>query len=172
MKTFIFQRAKKISEHKKILESKLKIKIKFNGRQVTIEGDEELEEFLAYNVLESINLGFDIDTALLLIEPDFVFEKIEIKNLTKRANLVLVRARIIGKDGRTKAIIEELSDCHISLYENTVGVIGHSDKIKTCMQAVTRLIQGSKQGNVYLYLEKQRKIYHPEDLGLKINVSE
>lgn len=35
------------------------------------------------------------------------------------------------------------------------------------MNAVKGLIQGSKQANIYKYLEKARKRYRPETLSLK-----
>lgn len=167
MHIFIIKRTKKISEDKKILEKKLKVKFKLEGRKVSVEGD-EVNEYLASSVLEAIEIGFDTETALLLTETDFVLEKIEIKNLTKRRNLQEVRARIIGSQGRTKELVEELTDCYISLHNNEVGVIGQSDRIKYCLQAIERLIHGSKQSSVYAYLEKQRKVVHPSDLGLKI----
>lgn len=167
MRQFTLQKPKKIQENRKLLEKKLKVKFFIEGRKLAIEGS-EIDEFIASKVIEASELGFPVETCLLLADVDNVFEKVEIKNLTKRNNLVEVRARIIGKDGRTKALIEELSDCWIVIKDNEVGVIGQADRIKICMQAVTKLIQGSKQSSVYAYLEKQRKIFHPEDLGLKI----
>lgn len=167
MKTFILKKVNKLKENKKLLESKLKIKISMKGKQITING-EEISEFIASKIIEALELGFPIDECLTLLEPDFIFEKIEIKNLTKRHNLGEVRARVIGTRGRTKELIEELSECFICVHGNLVGVIGPSEKIRVCMQAVIKLIQGSKQSSVYSYLEKQRKVHHPEDLGLKI----
>ncbi len=168
MKKLILERTGKINENKSLLEKKLHVKIMIIGRNISISG-EELNEFLASTVIEAIKLGFPVEIALMLTEPDFVFEKIEIKNLTKRRNLEEVRARVIGKDGRTKALVEELSECYISVHGNEIGVIGPADTIKNCLQAITKLVQGTKQANVYAYLEKQRKILHPSDLGLKVN---
>lgn len=166
MKTFILKRIKKILENKKILEKKLNIKLFSEGRKLTIEGS-ELEEFIASKVIEAIEIGFKVETTLQLVEPEYILEKIEIKNLTKRKSLEEVRARVIGKEGRTKELVEELSECEISIHGNEIGVIGEAEKIKGCMHALVMLVQGSKQSSVYAYLEKQRKIMHPGDLGLK-----
>jgi ribosomal RNA assembly protein len=157
---------RKILKEKKIIERKLNIKIKLDKNKLLLEGNEE-DIFLTNPIFEAIDLGFPIETALLLADTSYIFEKIYIKNLTKRTNLFLVRARIIGRKGQTKELIEELSQCYLCLHDNIVGIIGQSDKIRTAMQAVSRLIQGSKQASVYAYLEKQNKIFHPEDLGLK-----
>lgn len=171
MKEFTLKKPKKILENKRVLEKKLNVKIEVLGRKVTINGN-EIDEFIASKVIEASEIGFDIETALFITDEDYVFEKVEIKNLTKRNNLTEVRARLIGKEGRTKELIEELSECYICVNINEVGIIGPNDMIKNAMQAVAKLIQGSKQSSVYAYLEKQRKIRHPEDLGLKINEEE
>jgi len=171
MKNFILKNIKKVYENKNLLEKKLSVKINIEGRRLSIHGN-EVDEFVASGVFDAIEMGFDIETALLISEQDYILEKIEIKNLTKRHNLAEVRARIIGTDGRTKALIEELSDCHIVLHDNKVGIIGESETIRTCMHAIKSIIHGSKQANVYAYLEKQRKILHPSDLGLRVNEEE
>lgn len=168
MKFAIVKKSGKIVKNKEILEKKLKVKISIEGRKISAQGT-ELDEFLALKVFEALDLGFSIDASLMLCEQDFLLEKLEIKNLTPRRNLEQVRARIVGKDGRTKELIEELTDCDISLSGNEIGVIGQVERIKICMNALTKLVQGSKQSSVYSYLEKQHKAYHPEDLGLKIN---
>jgi len=166
MQVIYFESINKILKNKKKLERKLKVKIEIQGKKIIIEGKEE-DEYLAYHVLDAINLKFDIDIALLILEEDYVFEKIQIKSHTRRRNLKEVRARIIGKKGKTKQLIEELSECHLSLHKNTLGIIGPAENIRNCIQALKKLIQGSKQSSVYSYLERQRKVFHPPDLGLK-----
>lgn len=166
MESILLEKSGVLRKNIKLLEKKLHVKIILRGKLAEISG-EELDEYIALQVIESLILGFSLETALLLLEPDYVLEKIEIKKFTKRHNLSEVRARIVGKDGRTKSLIEELSDCSISMHNNEVGVIGESERIKTAIQAVIKIIQGSKQSSVYSYLEKQRGIHHPEDLGLK-----
>lgn len=169
MKTFFIKQTGKILKNKNILEKKLKLKIETKDKNLIVKG-KELDEYVASQVIEAMEIGFPINTALLLSDENFMLEIIEIKNLTKRRNLSEIRARIIGKQGKTKQLIEELSDCFIVIHENKIGIIGAVDEIKNCINALTRIIQGSKQSSVYAYLERQRKIMHPEDLGLKIKM--
>jgi KH domain-containing protein len=166
MRTLILSSAKRILRSRKEFEKKLRVKLHIRKERVEIEGS-EMDEYLAVSVLDATELGFDMETAFLLLEPDYVLEKVEMRNITRRKNLGEVRARAIGTHGRTKELIEELSDCYISIHDNTVGIIGLPDNIRICIQAVTKLIQGSKQSSVYSYLEKSRGILHPPDLGLK-----
>ena len=46
---------------------------------------------------------------------------------------------------------------HISIYGDTVSIIGDYISIEYGKEAVVRLISGSKQRTVYQYLEKQIK---------------
>jgi len=166
MKTFVLNNTRKILKEKKRIENKLNIKISGKGKKIEIKGD-EISEYLACLILEALEAGFSLEDAFLLTEQDCMLEKILIKNLTRRKNLTQIRARIIGKKRKTLDLIEELSDCSIMLHDNIVYIIGRTEDIKKAINAITKIIHGSKQSSVYAYLEKQRKIYHPEDLGLK-----
>lgn len=163
------QNSRKILKNKARLEHELDVKITNKGKVLFVEGEGE-QEYLAVQVIEAIDLGFKIVQALLLIQDDFILEKINIKDITKRNDLERVRGRIIGTDGRTKKIIENLSDCFISLHDNVVGIIGLTDNIEKAIQALTSIIQGSKQNRVYSSLERKNikeKLSLNEDLGLK-----
>lgn len=163
---FVLEETRKILRNKKNLEEKLKVKISGRGKKIEISGN-EIEEYIAHKVLEAISIGFEEDIAFQLLNPEYIFEKINIKDITKRKNLQEIKARVIGTRGGTIDLISDLSNCHTVLHGNTVYIIGNSEEIKNAMNAIIKLIKGSKQSSVYAYLEKQRKIYHPEDLGLK-----
>ncbi len=40
---------------------------------------------------------------------------------------------------------------------NKIGIIGNAEEIEEAIQALTSLIQGSKQGNVYSRVEREKK---------------
>ena len=148
------ENSRKIIQNKKQLESSLKVKLEINGGVVTIDGDSD-KEMVALNVLEAIELGFDLASALDLRLDDFAFEKIKIKNIAKRNNLYQVRARIIGTQRRALDQIESLTGCEIVLHDNTVGIVGHIEDVKRAGYALKKLIAGSKHANVYALLEEQ-----------------
>lgn len=156
----------KIKASKNLLEKKLKVKIIISGRRVDIEG-RSFDIFIAEQVLEAIDKNFSIEISLLLLDEDYVLEEIPIKEFTRKKNLSPVKARILGKKGRTIEIISELSDCYLTLTENTVAIIGPADRIRDAEHAVKSLISGAKQSKVYGYLEKARKRFFTEDLGLR-----
>jgi ribosomal RNA assembly protein len=159
--------ARKILANKKKIEKALEIKLTVKGNKIRAEG-EQIDEFISSQIFEAIDAGFAVKIALLLADQEYLLEKIYIKNFTKRENLTLIRARLIGKHGQTRELLEELSNCFIKVHDNCVYIIGRAEDIKNAMNSVTKIIQGSKQSSVYAYLEKQRKITREDDLGLKI----
>jgi len=147
---------KRINEVRKEIEklkNALNVEITISGRKAVIGGD-PLDEYEAMIVLEAIELGFSVKKALTLKDEVNIFRKIFVKNLTKRKDLWSVRARIVGKEGRTKRAIEDISGCSVVLSENTVGIIGPAEKIEEATTALSNLIRGSKHANVYRYLER------------------
>ena len=165
MRTMHVDKLPRILKMKKQVEEELHVKITNKRTEISIQGKTE-NEFLAEEVIEALDFGFEFRIAMLIKEDDFVFEKISIKSFTKRKDLNIVRGRIIGKEGRTKKALSVLTKCFFELKNNEVGIIGDSELIKNAQEAVILLIKGTKQANVYKYLEK----HQPEpilDLGLK-----
>jgi len=146
----------KVLKNKKTIERELEIKITNKGKLVFVEGSPE-NEFLGLEIIEAINLGFSIERALLLKSEEMILQIINIKSITKRNDLERVRGRIIGTYGKTLANLKKLTDCFIAVYGNQIGIIGNVEDIDHAIIAVRCLIQGSKQGNVYAKLEKEKK---------------
>jgi len=155
----------KILKNKKKLEKDLKIDISNRGKEIIIKGDPE-NEYYVRKIIEALNFGFSFSKAILMHEKEFVFESINIKDYTKRNDLERIRARIIGTKGKTLKTLSQLTDCFLEIKDNEIGIIGNPENIQNAQKAIISLIRGSKQSNVYKYLEK----HHPKeviDLGLK-----
>lgn len=153
METLFFDSLGELKREKDVLERKLKVKITIQGKKVTFEGP-SLEEYEASLVLEAMQFGFSADDALLLKDEEASFKKINVKNFTHRKNLEDVRARIIGTYGRTKRTIENIANCKLVIKGNEVGIIGSAEEIEHAVTALQNLIRGSKQSNVYNFLER------------------
>ena len=170
METLIFERINEIGKNKRELEKKLGVSIKIEGKKITIDG-EPIAEFTALQILNAINFGFSSKKALFLLDTEMQFKILNIKNFTRRKNLREIKSRLIGTEGKTKKTIEEVADCNIVINEkdNEVGIIGLADSMGDVTTAIANLIRGSKQANVYRYLENmnREKRKYPDDLGLK-----
>ena len=165
MKTIIVDEISKITGIKSKLEKLLKIKISIKKEEVSIEGIPD-DEYFAEQVIEAIDFGFPLSVAILIKTEDFTFEVLNIKNYTHRKDLESIRARIIGTGGGTFRTLSDLTECHFQIKNNEVGIIGAPEYIKNASDAIISIIRGSKQANVYAFLEKH-KIPPVLDLGLK-----
>jgi ribosomal RNA assembly protein len=165
MKIIYSEKLPRIIKNKKLLEKELNIKITNRGKEVSIQGEPE-DEYIAEKVLDAINFGFPLSHALEIKKEDFVLERINIKNHTKRNDLERIRARIIGKGAKTFKTLCTLTGCFFEIKDNEVGIIGSPEFIENAQEAVISIIKGAKQTNVYSLLEKRQ----PKpilDLGLK-----
>ncbi len=165
MKRFVIDKLSRIAKMKKQLEKELAIKISNKGKELEIEGTPE-DEYLAEKVIDAVDFGFPIGIALLIKEEDFLLEVINIKNYTKKVDLEKIRARIIGTQRKTLNTIEQLTKCFFQVKGNEVAIIGDAEYMYNAQQAIISLIRGSKQANVYAYLEKHQ-VAPVFDLGLK-----
>lgn len=156
MQEIYVENIREVIRGRRLITKELNVKITHKGKNVFVEGNAD-KEYIALEILEAVNVGFSIDSALILKEDGMMLQRVDIKDITKRGDLDRVRARIIGKKGGTLATLGNLTNCKISLQGNEVGLIGNAEIMDDAVQAVTSLIQGSKQGNVYSRLERESK---------------
>ncbi len=165
MKTFFLDELKVLKKFKRKLQKELEVKITIEGNEVTIDGEAD-DEFFAEKIIVALNFGFPMDVALLIKREEFLFEILNIKDFTTKKDLKTVRARIIGRGGKSLKTLATLTDCFFELKDNNVGIVGSPENIEKAQNAIISIIQGSKHANVYSYLEKHRT--QPVlDLGLK-----
>ena len=167
MQEIYIENIKEVLRNKSKILKELEIKLTNKGHNIFIDGKAD-KEFIALEVLEAVNAGFSVDRALQLKQEGMMLQTLNIKNITKRSDLERVRARIIGKKGKTLKTLNNLTDCDLAMSGNKIGIIGHPDEMEDAVQSVTSLIQGSKQGNVYSRLERQRKQKRLDDKNIEI----
>ena len=165
MKKIICDKIPRIVKNRKKLEKELNVKITNSGMEVSIDGKPE-NEYCAEMVVEALDMGFPFGVALLIKKEDNVLEVLSIKDYARRKDFKSIRARIIGKSGKTLRVLHELTECFFELKNNNVGILGSPERIKNAQEAVISIIKGSKQANVYSFLEKHR-VEPILDLGLK-----
>ena len=146
---------------KKKIEDLTKTKIDVNSEtgDVTVEGD-SLNCFNCLNIVKAIGRGFNPEIALKLLDENFTLEIISIEEFTRnRKDIIRVRSRLIGTKGKARENLEEISNTDIEIYGKTVSIIGKVENVIVAKQGITNLLHGSKHGNVYSYMEKQKLKY-------------
>jgi len=115
--------------------------------------------FTVSNIIKAIGRGFNPERALLLANEDFDISIIDLEEhvgVSKSAQ-DRVKGRIIGKEGKSRALIEELTETHMSVYGSTVTLIGNIEALPAATEAVMMLIRGSFHKTVYNYLFAYRR---------------
>ncbi|PLW80775.1 RNA-processing protein [Candidatus Woesearchaeota archaeon] len=140
-------------------ETSTEIDIDSKEGDVFISGNEALSLFSAKEIVRAIARGFNPEIAMQLKKPDMSFEIIDLGSLLKdkQNHLLRVKGRIIGKEGKSRRLIEEMTECYISVYGKTIGVIGNYDSVVIAKKAIESLISGSPHSSVYKWLEKKRR---------------
>jgi len=162
-------------ETKKLLESHSGIKLMIDTEgEVTFnenaEGVDPLMALKMIDVIKSVGRGFNPDKSMRLFEDDEYFEAIDLKEVVgdKSNQLGRIRGRLIGTGGKTRQIIEELTGCYMSVYGNTVCLIGNSISLPVAKHAVELILNGSEHATVYHYLESQRPRLRISEMGFDI----
>ncbi len=150
----------KKGEIKKTIEEATKTKIEIDSKEgdVFISSEDALSVYNTRELVTAIGRGFNPEIALLLLKVDYMFELINLNDYIKGKNdLTRIKGRVIGSEGKCRALIEKLAECYISVYGKTIGIIGEVNNTSIARRAIENLLRGSPHGNVYKWLEKQRR---------------
>lgn len=149
----------KNGETKKYIEESTKTKIDVDSKEgeVNITGEDALSLYTTRDIVRAVARGFNPDIALLLLKQDYALEIIEIKEFAKENHYERVKGRVIGKEGKSRKTIEELTGCYVSVYGKTIGIIGEIEAVGAARKAVESLLSGSPHSSVYKFLEKRRR---------------
>ncbi|MBS7653474.1 RNA-processing protein [Candidatus Bathyarchaeota archaeon] len=148
------------------IEEKLGVKLDIDSEtgDVTITLKEKAEDptliFRAKDTVMAIGRGFSPERAFKLLEnEDYMLEIIDLRDIfgKSEAELRRVKGRIIGRNGRTREIIEEMSETIVSVYGHTVAIIGDAEQVSVAREAVNLLIGGSTHSTVYKFLQRKRQ---------------
>jgi len=125
--------------------------------------------FRAREVITAIGRGFSPERAFRLFEDeDIALDVIDLREIVGKSDSDIKRleGRVIGKGGKTRKIIEELTDTYVSIYGYTISIIGSGDQISSAREAISMLIKGSQHNTVYRFLHKKRRELKKKKLEL------
>ncbi|MGB9964296.1 pre-rRNA-processing protein PNO1 [Halobacterium sp. CBA1126] len=112
----------------------------------------------APEIVRAIGRGFDPDAALSLLDDEMrMFETVDIERAARNDNdLRRKKGRLIGENGRTRELMEELTGAKVVIYGSTFGVIGQPNEVDVARSAAEMLLDGAPHGSVYSFLERKR----------------
>lgn len=154
---------------KKLIEEKSKtlLEIDSESGNVTIESSEDpLMVMRVSDLVRAIGRGFSPERALAILDDEMLM--LDVMDLSKmvgtQSDMARLKGRIIGKDGKTREIMERLSGSKVSVYGKTIALIGYPDQLRVSRAAIEMLLDGAPHGNVYSFLEKKHQELAKEEL--------
>ncbi|MDD3984489.1 MAG: KH domain-containing protein [Methanobacterium sp.] len=143
--------------------TKTKITIDSDAGTVAISPTKETEDPLsvwkARYIVKAIGRGFNPEIAIKLMGDETILEIINLPDYIGKNKKAILRqkSRIIGKEGRTKDIITDMTGVDISIYGKTVAIIGDMEQIHIAKEAVEMILSGVRHKTVYAFLEKKTR---------------
>ncbi len=123
----------------------------------------------AKDIVLAIGRGFSPERAFRLFSEDNTLDIIDLHDFfgKNEAEIRRVDGRIIGREGKTRRILEELTGTAISVSGHTVSIIGAYEAVMMAKDALEKLIRGRQHGTVYKFLRRRRQeIKKEKALGL------
>jgi len=157
------------------IEKKLSVELRIDSQSGDVEimlmptAQDPTVLFRAKEVITAIGRGFSPEHAFRLLEDDeSVLEVIDLREIVGRAQSEMQRlkGRIIGKEGKTRRLIEELTEANISVYGHTVSIIGNVEQADVAKEAIQMLIRGSLHHTVYRFLHRKRREFKKKKMEL------
>jgi len=151
---------------KKEIEDSLGVELDIDSRtgdvEITLrEGNPDPSSLLrARDVVLAIGRGFSPERAFrLLRDEDAMLRIIDLREIFGRSksDITRVKGRIIGREGKTRRIIEELTGAYVSVYGHTVAIIGGMEQVQVAEEAIQMLIEGRMHSTVYRYLHRKKR---------------
>ena len=145
---------------KKELEETTKTKLRIDSKEgdIFIVGEDALGLYTAREIVQAIGRGFSPDTALHLLKQDYVFETMHLLDYAKSKEAqIRIKGRVIGREGKARKCIEELTETYISVFGKTIGIIGNSESVAIARRAIDALLRGATHASVFQWLERKRK---------------
>ncbi len=160
---------------KQRIEEKFMVELLIEGDSggVTVVLSEKASDpsllFRAKDTVTAIGRGFSPEQAFrLLRNEDDVFDFIDLRAVFGRSDsdIKRVKGRVIGANGKTRKLVEELTEASMVVYGHTIGFIGSFEQVDVARNAVQMLINGSQHHTVYRYLQRKRSEFKKQRLEL------
>lgn len=112
----------------------------------------------ARDIVQAIGRGFSPQRAFTLLDDDIYLRVINIEEYGNTPNQIRrLKGRVIGQGGKTRRNIEELTRTFITIFGNTIGIIGEIENQQVALTAIIRLLRGAEHSTVYRYLNDQSR---------------
>ena len=110
----------------------------------------------ARDIVIAIGRGFSPERALSLVDDDIVLDIIDLRETFGRneRDIARLKGRVIGREGKIRRLIEEMTNAKVSVYGHTISMIGDYETVTAAREAIELLLKGKQHSTVYKLLRK------------------
>ncbi len=151
---------------KELIEKKLGVQLEVDSESGDVniilspENTDPSMLFRAKEAVSAIGRGFSPEKARrLLDDEEAVLIVVDLREFVGKSEPDIKRlsGRVIGKEGKTRQLIEELTDAYVSVFGHTISIIGSLEEAEIARQAVEMFIRGRLHASVYRFLHAKRR---------------
>ena len=110
----------------------------------------------ARDIVLAIGRGFSPERAMKLVDDDIVLDVIDLREMLGKneREIARLKGRVIGRDGKIRRLIEEMTNAKISVYGHTISTLGDYETVTAAREAIELLLKGKQHSTVYKLLRK------------------
>lgn len=155
----------------KVKEKGLNIKLDNENLTIEFHSNNPFIELKGKDVLNAFCLSegsIDVRRVLSLFSEDTYLRIIDLGEIYNDNEKTIKRilGRVIGANGKTKLIIEEITESSVTIYKDKIFIIGFIEEIHLAYEAIDILMSGATHKKVYTFLEKGRRKIREEKMKL------
>lgn len=112
----------------------------------------------ARDVVVAIARGFSPERAFTLVDDDIVLDIIDLRETFGRneRDIARLKGRVIGREGKIRRLIEEMTSVKVSVFGHTISMIGEYENVTDAREAIELLLKGKQHSTVYKLLRKMK----------------
>ncbi|MCX6802140.1 MAG: KH domain-containing protein [Candidatus Diapherotrites archaeon] len=139
-------------------ETKTKIEIDSRSGEISVDGKDGEKQHVAENIVKAIGRGFAPQKAMQLLHEDTTMSVIKLRDLLGKSEKAIKqkKARIIGSGGQVRNRIEKDTNCSVSIFGNTVAVIGRFDEIENAEYVINSILEGANISTAFEMLKEKK----------------
>lgn len=150
---------------KEQIEKNLPVKLQIDSEMGTVnillreDAEDPSRLFRAKELVVAIGRGFSPKRAFCLLDEGTVLKIIDLREIfgKSESDIKRCKGRVIGKKGKTRKLIEQLTEANVSVYGHTIGILGKAERVEIAVNAVLMLLRGSQHRTVYRFLYRKRR---------------
>ncbi|NHN46012.1 RNA-processing protein [Halostella sp. JP-L12] len=142
------------------IENRAEVRLDIDSENGSVSIDKTGDPILGLkgpDIVRAIGRGFKPEVAMTLLDDEMMmFDLVDIDAAARnKTDLKRKKGRLIGENGRTRELMEELTGASVVIYGSTLGVIGNPQQVEIVREAAEMILDGAPHGSVYSFLERK-----------------